>query len=440
MKIVVIGGGAAGLGAAGAAKGQDPSAQVVVYTEYEDVAYSPCGIPFVHGREIESFEKLFLATKEQYVAQGIDVHYETTVESIDTRSRTIKVRGEGEVGYDKLVLATGWNYDTPDIPGTELGGIYHVKNIRAAMEWDRRLDDVRSAVVVESGPIAMEMVSALRHRDIEVTLVDPGPWPMADVIDPDIVEPVRKDWEEAGVSLKFGERVTAFHGRDTLTHVSTSFGDVPAEIAVIGSHKVPNSELAQSAGIKLGSTGGVVVGPDLRSSDPDVYAAGDCAEIPHGVSNVPLQGLSGSHAYAQGKTAGINAAGGSRTHNPVYVPWGMLAGSWMIGGVSFGETLATALGLPFVTGVANGITRARYYPGVKPITVKLLADPTTRRLIGAQMVGGEGIKERADFLGIVARTGITVDTLATMENVYSPAIGALNEPIAMAAQALVAKL
>ncbi len=440
MKIVVIGGGAAGLGAAGAAKGQDPSAQVVVYTEYEDVAYSPCGIPFVHGREIESFEKLFLATKEQYVAQGIDVHYETSVESIDTRSKTIKVRGEGEISYDKLVLATGWNYDTPDIPGTELGGIYHVKNIRAAMEWDRRLDDVSSAVVVESGPIAMEMVSALRHRDIDVTLVDPGPWPMAEVIDPDIVEPVRKDWEEAGVSLKFGEHVTGFHGRDTLTHVSTSFGDVPAELAVIGSHKVANAELARSAGIKLGSTGAIIVGPDLRTSAPDVFAAGDCAEIPHGVSNVPLQGLSGSHAYAQGKTAGINAAGGKRTHNPVYVPWGMLAGSWMIGGVSFGETLATALGLPFVTGVANGITRARYYPGVKPITVKLLADPKSRRLIGAQMVGGEGIKERADFLGIVARTGIPIETLATMENVYSPAIGALNEPIAMAAQALLAKL
>ncbi len=127
-------------------------------------------------------------------------------------------------------------------------------------------------------------------------------------------------------------------------------------------------------------------------------------------------------------------------HNPVFVPWGMLAGEWMIGGVSFGETLATALGLPFVTGVADGITRARYYPGVKPIKVKLLADPSTRRLIGAQMIGGEGIKERADFLGIVARTGVTVDTLATMENVYSPAIGALNEPIALAAQALVAKL
>ncbi len=108
----------------------------------------------------------------------------------------------------------------------------------------------------------------------------------------------------------------------------------------------------------------------------------------------------------------------------------------MIGGSSFGETTATAVGVDFVTGVAQGITRARYYPGVRPITVKLLADPKTRCLIGAQMIGGEGIKERADFLGVAIRTGVTIDDLATMENVYSPAIGALNEPIAIAAQAV----
>ena len=440
MKIVVIGGGAAGLGVAGAAKGQDPSVEAVVYTEYEDVAYSPCGIPFVHGKEIESFEKLFLATKEQYVAAGIDVHYQTTVESIDTKSKTIKVPGEGEVSYDKLVLATGWNYDSLGIPGEDLGGVYQVKNIREAMEWDKYIDTVKKAVVVESGPIAMEMVSALKHRGVDVTLIDPGPWPMADVIDPDIVEPVRLDWEKAGVNLHFGATVSEFKGKDKVTHVVTSAGTFEAQLVVIGSHKVANSSLAHAARIKTGSTGGIAVDSHMRTSHPDVYAAGDCAEIPHGVSNVPLQGLSGSHAYSQGKTAGINAAGGNRIHNPVFVPWGMLAGEWMIGGVSFGETLATALGIPFVTGTADGITRARYYPGVKPIKVKLLADPVTRRLIGAQMVGGEGIKERADFLGIVARTGITIDTLATMENVYSPAIGALNEPIAMAAQALLAKL
>jgi NADH oxidase (H2O2-forming) len=118
----------------------------------------------------------------------------------------------------------------------------------------------------------------------------------------------------------------------------------------------------------------------------------------------------------------------------------MVAGKWMIGGVSFGETTATALGLPYTMGVAEGISRARYYPDMKKIRVKLLADPGHHRLLGAQMVGGEGIKERADFLAMAVRTGITIEHLATMENVYSPPIGALNEPISLAAQNAVAGL
>jgi NADH oxidase (H2O2-forming) len=152
------------------------------------------------------------------------------------------------------------------------------------------------------------------------------------------------------------------------------------------------------------------------------------------LTRVPLQGLTGSHAYAQGKVAGLNAGGGSRVYRAVYVPWGTPAGKWIIGGASFGETTATALGIPYVLGKAQGISRARYYPGVKPVTVKLLAEPGSLRLIGAQMVGGEGIKERADFLATAVRFGLTMNDLATMENVYSPAIGALNEPIVLAAQ------
>lgn len=440
MKIVVIGGGASGLGAAGAAKGVDPSADIVNYTEFEDVAYSPCGIPFVHGREIESFDKLFLATKQQYADQGIDIHYTTTVESIDVKRHAIKVREEGEIRYDRLVLATGWNYSDPQIPGDHLEGIYRVKNIRRAMEWDKFIDTVKSAVVVECGPIAVEMVSALVHRGIKVTVVDPAPWPMAGVVDPDIIEPVRKSWADAGVVTLWGERVTAFGGQGALAYAETTAGRVEAQLAIIGTRKAPNTALARAAGVALGATGGIIVDSFMKTSASDVFAAGDCTEIPHGVTNVPLQGLSGSHAYAQGKAAGVNAAGGRREYQPVYVPWAMLAGDWMIGGVSFGETTAAAIGVKFVSGASNGITRARYYPGVRPITVKLLADPATRCLIGAQMVGGEGVKERADFLGMAVRSGISIDDLATMENVYSPAIGALNEPIAMAAQAVQQKL
>lgn len=440
MKIVVIGGGAAGLGAAGAAKGAAPDADVVVYTEFEDVAYSPCGIPFVHGKEIESFETLFLATKEQYVASGIDVHYQTSVSSIDPSAKTIAVDGEGDVAYDRLVIATGWNYADPGLPGSDLDGLYRVKDIRRAMEWDEVIERSKSAVIVESGFIAMEMTTALRHRGLDVTIVDPGPYPMSDVADPDIIEPVRAQWEEMGVDMQWGNNVTAFRGQGSLSSVETERGDVAADIAIIGTHKVPSTDVAKTAGVKTGSTGGIIVDSHMRTSVDDIFAAGDCTEIPHGVSNVPLQGLSGSHAYAQGKTAGVNAGGADRQYRPVYVPWGMLAGEWMLGGVSFGEVTASALGLRFVTGIATGITRARYYPGVKPITVKLLADPASHKLLGAQMIGGEGIKERADFLAMMTRTGITVDQIAEMENVYSPAIGALNEPIALAAQNLLGKL
>ncbi len=203
---------------------------------------------------------------------------------------------------------------------------------------------------------------------------------------------------------------------------------------VVATHKRPSNALAVAAGLKTGTTGGLVVDETMKTTAPAVWACGDVCELPHGTSGVPLQGLTGSHAYAQGKVAGANAAGGMRRYQHVYVPWGMVAGKWMVGGAAFGEVAAGALGMPYVLGVAEGISRARYYPEVKKIKVKLLAEPGMLRLIGAQLIGGEGIKERADFLGVALKKGLTLHDLATMENVYSPPIGALNEPIAVAAQ------
>ncbi len=434
-RIIVVGGGAAGMGAAGAAKGTDPSAEITVFTEFEDAAYSPCGIPYVHGKEIASFETLFMAAKQHYVDQGIDIRYETVVQSIDVTAKTVTLAGGEVERYDSLIIATGFNYADPKVPGSDLSGLYYVKNIRRAMEWDKVLDNVRSAVVCESTPLGAEMVTALAHRGIETHLVDPAPWALSMATDPDIVKPVEDSWVELGANLHFNTKLTGFLGESgKLRAVGTSQGEIEADLAVVATDKVANVELATAAGVKTGMSGGVIVDGRMRTSVRDVYACGDCTEIPHGVSNVPLQGLSGSHAYAQGKVAGVNAAGGTREYQAVYVPWGMVAGKWMIGGVSFSETLATALGVPFVVGNGQGISRARYYPDVKPVQVKLLADPDSLRLIGAQMVGGEGIKERADFLAMAVRVGITVEDLATMENVYSPPIGALAEPIATAAQ------
>ncbi len=435
-KTVIIGGGAAGLGAAGGVKAADPDADVVVYTQYEDVAYSPCGIPYVHGGEIPDFERLFLAGKQAYVDAGIDVRYETEVTALDLAKQSVTVTGEGDVAYDSLILATGWNYADPGVPGGELGGLYYVKNIRKAMEWDKVIDATKSAVVVEAGPLGIEMVTALAHRGVETHMIDPHPYALAMMADPDIMAQVEDSWRELGVHLHFNTTLEEFLGDDQgqVRAVRTSEGEIPADLVVISTHKTPNNALAEAAGIKLGTTGGIIVDERMATSAPHVWAAGDAVEIPHGLTHTPLQGLTGSHAYAQGKTAGTNAGGGTRAYSAVFVPWGTPAGKWVIGGASFGEATATALGIPYVLGVAEGISRARYYPGVHKVKVKLLAEPGTLRLIGAQMIGGgEGIKERADFLAQAIKFGMTLHDIAAMENVYSPAIGALNEPMAVAA-------
>ncbi|MFC5996317.1 FAD/NAD(P)-binding oxidoreductase, partial [Pseudonocardia hispaniensis] len=272
-KTVVIGGGAAGLGAAGGIKAANPSAEVIVYTQFEDVAYSPCGIPYVHGGEIESFDKLILAGKQAYVDAGIDVHYETEVTAIDTAAKTVAVAGEGAVRYDRLVIATGFTYADPGVPGSDLDGLYYVKNIRRAAEWDKVIADTKRAVVVEASPLGVEMVTALAHRGIETHLIDPNPYPLAAMADPDIMAPVEESWRELGVHLHFNTTLEAFLGDGgRLRALKTSSGEIEAELAVVATHKTPNNRLASAAGIKLGSTGGIVVDDHMKTSAPDVWA------------------------------------------------------------------------------------------------------------------------------------------------------------------------
>lgn len=440
LRIVVVGGGAAGTGAAGAARQASSDARVTLVTEYEDIAYSPCGIPYAHGREVPSFESLILQGKEFYEEQGLDVRYQTRVTRLDLERRCVEPEGGDELPYDRLIVATGFEYAPPGVPGSDLQGLHYVKNIRRAMEFDKVLDSVKSAVVMDATPLGLEMATALAHRGIETHFVDPHPWLLAEAADPDIMQPVEQSLEELGVRIHIRTSIERFVGNGKVQAVKTSKGEIPADVVIVCTPKVPNNRLAREAGIKVGSTGGIIVDERMETSIPGVYAAGDVVELPHSVTNVPIQGLTGSHAYSQGKVAGTNAAGGNRRYQPVYVPWGTAAGKWMIGGASFGETLATALGIPFVMGVAEGISRARYYPDAKKIRVKLLAEPSSLKLIGAQMVGGEGIKERADFLGVAIKTEVTIRDLAWMENVYSPAIGALNEPIALAAQKLLSNV
>ena len=438
--ICVIGGGAAGISAASMAKRTNPDATVVICTEFEDVAYSPCGIPYVLGKEIPDFERLFLAGPEQYVEAGVDLRRETAVTAIDRDARTITAGGQ-TLPWDRLIICTGFNYTLPDVPGNELDGLTYVKNIRRGMELNETLNDVKRAVVLEGTPLGVEMLAALAHRGIETHLVDEGSWLLSQVADPDIAEPVQQSLEGLGCILHFGAGLRGFEGSDgRLRAVATTEGEIEADICIVATHKEPETTLARSIGLKLGSTGGIVVDDRMRTSMEGVYAAGDCVEVPQGLTSVAVQGLTGAHAMQQGRVAGANAGGGDRRYDPVYIPWGMVGGQVQIGGASFGEHLATSLGIPHVVGQANGISRARYYPGVQQVRVKLLAEPGTGRLIGGQLVGGEGVKERADFLAFALKKGATLEDIAWMENVYSPPIGALYEPMSVAAQNGLAQL
>jgi NADH oxidase (H2O2-forming) len=435
-RIAVVGGAAAGISAGTTAKQLDPDAEVMVLTEFEDVAYSPCGIPYVYGGEIPDFERLFLSTNERYREEGIDLRTETVVTDLDVDKRTLLAKGQ-TIGFDRLILCTGFDYEQPDVPGVNLRGIEYVKNIRRAMAFETVLDRASKVAVVGATPLGIEMATAMGHREgVEAHLVEEASWLMVDVVDPDIVKPVHDTLVEMGVQMHLGTRIEGFDGDDgSVRAVRTSGGTIDADVVFMCTHKVPNNRLARAAGLKIGSTGGLVVDDHMRSSHPDVFAAGDCVELPLGYNRIAIQGLSGSHAYAQGRVAGASAVGVERAYDPVWVPWGMVGGKWQFGGVSFGEQLASAMGIPYVLGEADGISRARYYPGVMKVHVKLLGEPGTGRVFGAQMFGGEGIKERCDFLAFALKRGATFEDFAWMENIYSPPIGALMEPISNAGHA-----
>src|SRR3954452_14487981 len=364
---------------------------------------------------------------------------ETTVTDIDLDRRTVTSRNTHE-GFDKLAICTGWTWEKPSVPGSNLDGLHYVKDIRAAMEFDKQLDSMKKIVVFGGTPIGVEMAGNLGHRGLQVDFVDEGPWVLSEVLDPDVAEPVHESLTNRGVNLRFGTRVEAFVGDDRVRAVQTTAGELECDAVIVCLHKIANAEMARAAGLAIGTTGGIVVDERMRTSRDGVWAAGDVVEVPHGLSMLPIRGLTGSHAYAQGRTAAFDVAGMEFKYDPVWIPGGMVAGDYTIGGFSIGETLATAMGVPYVLAKGVGVSRARYFPGATKTHVKLLAEPGSLKLIGGQIHGGEGVKERCDFLAFAAKRGATLEDLAWMENIYSPPIGALFEPIAIAAQTGLAEL
>ncbi|HEX5781168.1 MAG TPA: FAD/NAD(P)-binding oxidoreductase, partial [Solirubrobacteraceae bacterium] len=283
-RLIVIGGGGAGTAAATIAKRLNPDLHVTLFTEFPDIAYSPCGIPFVHGREINDFDSLFLSTVERYVEDGLDMRMETTVTDLDLDRGTLTAKNTHE-GFDKLVIGTGFTWEKPDVPGSNLEGLHYVKDIRAAMLFDEELENMKRVVVYGATPLGVEMAGNLGHRGLHVDFVDEGPWVLSEVLDPDVAEPVHESLEKRGVTMRLGTKVEGFEGSNgRLGSVATSAGELECDAVIVCLHKLPNSALAEAAGVKTGTTGGIIVDERMRTSKDGVWAAGDVIEVPHGLS------------------------------------------------------------------------------------------------------------------------------------------------------------
>jgi NADH oxidase (H2O2-forming) len=325
-RVVVIGGGGAGTAAATITKRLNPELKVSVFTEFSDIAYSPCGIPFVHGREIEKFDDLFLSTVQRYEEDGLDMRMETVVTDIDLARRTITTKNQPE-GFDQLILCTGFFWEQPDVPGANLDGLHYVKDIRKSMEFDKQLDSMKRIVVVGAGPVGVEMAGGLARRGLQVDLVDEGPWVLHEILDPDVAKPVHDSLEARGVTLHLGTKVESFEGNADghVRAVTTSDGVLECDAVVTGLHKVPNTKLAEAAGLRLGTTGAVVVDDHMRTSAPGVWAAGDAAEYDSVLHGRRMRIEHWEVARAQGKAVARAIAGTPADFDEVPYFWSDLA-------------------------------------------------------------------------------------------------------------------
>ncbi|MDI6903065.1 MAG: FAD-dependent oxidoreductase [Methanocellales archaeon] len=427
-KLIVIGGGAAGMPIASHVREKDQDMEITVFTKDRHVAYSPCGIPFVLSGEISSFEELVMHDVQYYKDKGIDVQTNTEVTAIDLGGKSIIAEGK-QFDYDKLGIATGSLPLIPQIPGMDKKGVYSLRNLEDGKKVKEAMNNAEKAVIVGAGPIGLEVAAAFIKVGIDTTVVEMTPYVLPCVLDPDMASLVQSRLESLGVKVMTGFPLGSINGSDHVEFVTVGKEVVPADLVIMCTGTRPNTCLAKQAGIEVGETDGIKVDSAMRVTE-DVYAAGDCVEVTNYITNRPCLSPLGSSAVRQAKVAAESICGGSAEFDPVLSPTVCLIGDLQVGSVGVTSHVAKQAGLIPVEGKAKGLTRARYYPDAKKIDVKLLF--FEKRLIGAQIISEEGVKERIDALSLAIKSGMTVQQLLRAETCYAPPVSMVVDVLTLA--------
>ena len=444
-RIVVIGAHAAGVDAASAARKTDRTAEITLITDEKYAGYSRCGLPFVIGGHIPSFNNLIVFPPSYFQMMKLNLKTETKVTKIDTGKKAVvtvdKAGNTEEIPYDSLIIAAGASAFTPPIKGREKQGILPLRTIEDGQRIDQAIrEGAKKAVVMGAGLIGLETAVALQERGLQVTVVEMLPQVLPAMLDADIAKMVQEMLEQKDIRILTNKPVEEFLGADKVTGIVAGGEQINADLFVSAFGVRANTQLAVDAGINLGETRAIKTSARMETNIKDVYAVGDCAESTHIVTQKPALQQLGTVAVRQGKVAGINAAGGYALFTGVLGSAVTQLYDTQVGVTGLTEAAAKRAGIETVTGTISSKTKADYYPGALPIKVKLVVDKESQRIIGAQIIGGEEVTQRINAVSFAIQKQMTVRELAKADTAYAPPLCETWEPLVLAAEMVLMKL
>jgi CoA-dependent NAD(P)H sulfur oxidoreductase len=435
-RLVVIGGGAAGMSAASAARRVAPDLDVLVCEAGGFAAYGMCGIPYFLGGTVERAESLLAYPPEVFREQrGIDLRLRTRVTGIDPGAHQVHLSGDGgsgPAGYDALIVASGADPVRPPVPGLDHPGVFTIRSLDEAIQLHRLLDTgtVRRAIVVGAGYIGLEAAEALVSAGIDVEVIEALPRVLGNVDEP--VASLAEAELARHVRVRLGARLDAVRGRGGGLTAVVDGAESETDLVVVATGVRPSSDLLIGAGARHLPNRAIVADPTMRTSLPDVFAVGDCVALQHLVLGEPAWIPLGPAANKTGRVAGTVAAGGAAAFAGIVGTAVVKVFDLEVARTGLTLAEARAAGLAAIATDVVSRSRAKYYPGTSPLHVRLVHAPGGR-LLGGQLAGREGAAKRIDVLATALHAGLTVADLAALDLSYAPPFAPVYDPVLAAA-------
>jgi NADPH-dependent 2,4-dienoyl-CoA reductase/sulfur reductase-like enzyme len=445
-KIVIIGGDAAGMTAASKIRREQPKREIIVFERGYHTSYAACGIPYYIAGHVESEEDLIARKPEVFrEKQNIDVRIRHEVIEIDAANKQVRVKDlendkEYQESWDDLLIATGASPGIPNLEGVDAKGVFALSNLQSGIDVFNYMkkNNPKKAVIVGGGYIGIEMAEALLDRDMDVTLIDMAPQVMA-AMDEDMAELILEFMKKEGIKVFLEEKLSRFEkgAEGKIKSIVTDKKSLPADLVILGMGVKPSSELAAAAGIKLGAGNAICVEKDLTTSVPHVWAAGDCAESYHLLKKQQVFVPLGTVASKHGQVAGINISGGEAEFPGVLGTAITKFRELEISRTGLSEKEAKELGLNYKSNTIDAPTLSSYFPGTGKMTVKLVIEKETGRMLGGQIVGTNGAAKRIDTIAAAITGNMNAQQLVDMDLSYAPPFSPVWDPVQIAARTLI---